>query len=284
MEALMPAGLLAGLGAAGAGTGLMAGATLVGGLAQVSAAKNSAKAQQNAANADIALQKETRDMIMSRVEPFYNSGMLGQNALLYNLGLGAAPTIGGTVPQIETIAGTAGNMTAGGGGMAGTPATYRVNGQTFNTMAEAQAYANANRTGGTAYGGFQATPGYQFAFDQGTKAVNALAGARGGLNSGRTLQDLNTFGQGIANQEFNGYLNRLGGLSDQGLSAATLQGQVASNAAANIGNAYGNIGNAQAAGAVGVGNAISGGINNMIGLYQYQNSLKPQPVPYVGGK
>lgn len=282
----MPAGLLAGLGAAGAGTGLMAGASLVGGLAQASAASKAAKAQEKAANADIALQKETRDMIMGRVDPFYQAGMTGQNALLYNLGLGAAPMIGGTVPQIETIAGGSPVATpyGRGNGQPTASATYRVNGQTLNTMEEAQTYANANRTGGTAYGGFQATPGYQFAFDQGTQAVNALAGARGGLNSGRTMQDLTTFGQGIANQEFSNYLNRLSGLTDQGLSAASLQGQVASNAAANIGNAYGNIGNAQAAGAVGVGNAISGGINNMIGLYQYQNSLKPQPVAYGGGK
>lgn len=50
------------------------------------------------------------------------------------------------------------------------------------------------------YAGFQQTPGYQFQFDQGTDAVNALAGAQGGLNSGRTLQDLTQFGQGLANQ------------------------------------------------------------------------------------
>lgn len=271
----MPAGALLGLGA-GAGTGLMAGATLVGGLAQASAANKAAKAQEKAANADIALQKETRDMIMGRVDPFYQSGLTGQNALLFNLGLGERPMIGGTAANVETIA-----------GVGGAPATYRVNGQTFNNITEAQGYANTNRTGGTAYGGFQATPGYQFAFDQGAQAVNALAGARGGLNSGRTMQDLNTFGQGVANQEFNNYLNRLGGLSDQGLSAATLQGQVASNAASNIGNAYSNIGNAQAAGAVGVGNAISGGINNMLGVWQYQNSLK-QPTAtqsqYGGGR
>lgn len=139
--------------------------------------------------------------------------------------------------------------------------------------------ANADGTGGTPYAGFTATPGYQFAFDQGTSAVNALAGARGGMVSGRTMQDLTTFGQGIANQEFGNYLNRLAGLTDQGLSAATMQANAANAAAGRISNAYGAIGNAGAAGAIGVGNAINGGVQNYLAWQGYQAGQQPQWQP-----
>ena len=61
--------------------------------------------------------------------------------------------IGGTAPTIETIPGQQGryipsratygdNRSAGGGYAAPTPTTYRVNGQTFATLREAQAYAD----------------------------------------------------------------------------------------------------------------------------------------------
>ncbi len=123
------------------------------------------------------------------------------------------------------------------------------------------------------YGGFQASPGYQFQLDQGNESINALAGARGGMNSGRTMQDLAKFNQGIANQEYGTYMSRLGGLVDTGASAAAMSGQASQNAAAGVSNALAAKGNAQAAGAIGVGNAISGGINNVIGAWQYQKGL-----------
>ena len=112
------------------------------------------------------------------------------------------------------------------------------------------------------YAGFQQTPGYQFQLQQGQDSINALAGTRGGLFSGRTLQDLSTFNQGVANQEYGTYMSRLGGLIDTGASAAGMSGNASQNAAAGVSNALAARGNAAAAGAVGVGNAVSGMINN----------------------
>lgn len=77
---------------------------------------------------------------------------------------------------------------------------------------------------------FQAGPGYQFAMDQGEQAALRGASAAGMLASGNTLTELTKFGQGLANQEYNGWLNRLQGMSSQGLQAAGGQG-----------NAYGNL-------------------------------------------
>lgn len=66
---------------------------------------------------------------------------------------------------------------------------------------------------------FQAGPGYQFAMDQGTQAALRGASASGMLASGNTLTGLSQFGQGLANQEYGGWLDRLSGLSSQGLAA-----------------------------------------------------------------
>lgn len=195
----------------------MVGGSLGSAVVGASSANRAAKAQTAAANADIAFQTETRDIVRGDLEPFRGAGTNALAAYNFNMGLGERPE---------------------------------------------------------GYVDFTGTPGYQFRFDQGTDAVNAMAGARGGLQSGRTMQDLTRFGQGIASDEYGNYMNRLGGLIDTGMSAAQMSGAASQNAAAGVSNALSNRGNAQAAGAIGVGNAITGGIQNGIGLWQYQQGLQ----------
>lgn len=272
---------------------------LAGSLISAGSASSAANAQEAAAQQDLAFQRETRDLVFDRLDPWYQGGNLANEAMLYEMGLGARPVIGGTAPRIRTIVteGEGAGSTSGptrrpgqtfgrddspnfGGGLttqqsAAPQSTtkYRVGGQTFATMEEAQAWANANKTGGTAYRGFQATPGYQFRVDSGNNSINALAGAQGGLNSGRTLQALAKFNQGIASEEYGNYLARLSGQAGQGLGAATGQAQAAQNAASGVSNALAGIGNANAAGAIGVGNAFNSGIQNYLGWNQYQKGL-----------
>jgi hypothetical protein len=102
---------------------------------------------------------------------------------------------------------------------------YAQSGQAANTM-----YSNALGLNGAdgntaATSAFQAGPGYQFALDQGTQAALRGASAGGMLNSGNTLTALAGFGQGLANQEYGGWLDRLAGQSAQGLQAASGQAQ-----------------------------------------------------------
>lgn len=273
-------------------------ASIGGGILGASSARKAAAAQERAAERDIAFQRETRDEVFRRMDPFYQPGITAQNALAFEFGLGARPMVGGTAPQIETFTETMNMgqpamsprpMRTGGrnegdriqaweaqnaGRVAPQSVTrFRVGGNTFNTMEDAQAWARANPQGGTEYQGFQATPGFQFALDQGNNSVNALAGARGGLNSGRTMQDLATFNMGMANQEYNNYLNRLTGMAGTGFQAAGATANAATNAAQGTSNALSGIGNAQAAGAIGQGNAWTGAINNGLGLLQYQRGL-----------
>ena len=118
------------------------------------------------------------------------------------------------------------------------------------------------------YGGFQETPGYQFQMDQGTRAVEGSAAAQGNVRSGATMKALQGFGQGLANQEYGNYLNRLTGIAGMGQAAAGNQAAAGANFAQGAGQAYGNIGNAQSAGAIGQANAWNGGIQNALGAYQ----------------
>lgn len=127
------------------------------------------------------------------------------------------------------------------------------------------------------YGGFQASEGYKFALDQGTGAIDRGAAARGGVFSGNTLKAQTGYATGLAQQDYGNFYNRLAGQANAGQNAAALQANAGQNYAQGASNALSGAANAQAAGAIGVGNAINSTIGNGIGLWQYQNSLnKPQ--------
>jgi hypothetical protein len=179
-------------------------------------------------------------------------------------------------------------MAGGNRGFGNAGPMFRVGGQTFGTMEEAQAYANANTTGGTPYGGYTKTPGFDFRMKTGMDALQSSAAARGGLLSGAALRDSLKFGQDYGSNEYGNYLSRLGARADTGMSAATMSGAASQAAAGNISNAFGNIGNARSAGAIGQANALSGGIQNVLGAWNYQSNLNRSQTggataPWFGG-
>jgi len=133
------------------------------------------------------------------------------------------------------------------------------------------------------YAGFQETPGYQFQRDQGTRAIEGSAAAGGNLRSGATMQALQTFGTGLANQEYGNHLNRLGGVAQMGQAAAGNQAAAGANFAQGAGNAMAAKGNAISAGQIGVGNAINGGITNALEAYQYNQYLNKAPAQNAMG-
>jgi hypothetical protein len=197
------------------------------------------------------------------VEGLMGDGRIAQGGISPSMGGqgGGAAQSGGISPSMG--GGISPFMPMPGGGQAGQGGQFRVGGKQFGTIEEAQKYANANRTGGTEYAGYQASPGYKWQLEQGTAAIDASAAARGGLMSGRTLQDLQAYGQGLADQDREAYLSRLGGLVDSGQGAAGSQATAGANYAAGAGNALAGIGNAQSAGIIGRGNAYSGMINGL---------------------
>lgn len=128
---------------------------------------------------------------------------------------------------------------------------------------------DAPMIGGQQYQGIGMSPAAQFALGQGTDAIQASAAARGGLRSGNALQSLEGFRFGLAAQDRDSQLNRLAGLTDMGMGAASLNASN-NNAMASMGsNALANRGNAQAAGAVGVGNAFGNMFGQLGGIYGY---------------
>ncbi len=73
----------------------------------------------------------------------------------------------------------------------------------------------------------QATPGYKFQLGQGQQALERSQAARGGLMSGRAIQEAQRLGQGLASQTYNDYLRQLQQQAATGLSAAGGYGRAA---------------------------------------------------------
>lgn len=119
--------------------------------------------------------------------------------------------------------------------------------------------------------GFQESPGYRFAFDEGVRAVDSAAAARGMLGSGARLRALTQYGQGVANQEYGNWYARLAGLAGMGQNAAAQTGSAGANAASGIGQAQIAGGQAQAAGIVGGTSAALQGVNQGLGLWALMN-------------
>lgn len=89
--------------------------------------------------------------------------------------------------------------------------------------------------------GFQQTPGYQFQVDEGVRALDHSAAARGMTASGAQMKALTRFGQGTANQEYNNWLNRVGAVAGQAPQAAGAQSGIYGNLGANQAQNSGNL-------------------------------------------
>lgn len=136
---------------------------------------------------------------------------------------------------------------------------------------------------------FNQDPGYQFRMDQGQKALEASAAARGGALSGGNLKAIQQYGQDYASNEYsNAYnrfnndqttrFNRLSALAGTGQTAATTLGNLGTQTASSIASNTLASGNAQAAGYIGQSNAVNNGISSLGNFYmqqQYLNRLPP---------
>lgn len=110
----------------------------------------------------------------------------------------------------------------------------------------------------------EATPGFNFALEQGVRAIDQSSAARGKALSGQNIRAIQEFGTGLGQQFSGERLNRLASLAGVGQTATTNTGQFGSNAAANQGNALINAGEARASGFVGGSNAITDSLNNLL--------------------
>lgn len=126
---------------------------------------------------------------------------------------------------------------------------------------------------------------YKFGLSEGTKAIDRMAGARGGRNSGSTLKALTRFGTDYTGQQAgasrgryvedqaNTY-NRLAGVAGTGQTAVNTGVNAGTNMATNVGNIMTAQGNARGAAAIAGGNAMAGGLNSVGNWFQQQQMLK----------
>jgi len=85
------------------------------------------------------------------------------------------------------------------------------------------------------YGGFYASPGYQFRFDEGQRGINANRAASGMMQSGDTLRALTRYGQDYASNEYNTQLNQLFSVAGLGQTATGQGNALAGQYGAQVG-------------------------------------------------
>lgn len=180
-----------------------------------------------------------------------NAGQAGALDLLYSGQTGAAGALA------DAQAGGTGALLAGAASVRGNYDPLAAAGARYGADASQASQTSADALGlngpegvARAQNAFQAGPGYQFSVDQGLESVLRNANASGMAASGNQLRESQTFGQGLANQEFGSWQDRLasreglyaplekGALTDvaQGTSAADL------SATQGIANLYGQTG------------------------------------------
>ncbi len=272
-------------------TAIVGGGSILGTIIGAKSAKKAAGQQADAARGQLDLQRDIFETTEANQAPFIEGGQLALEGLLFELGLGDAPTIGGTSqfnvgerafdnreeadafleserrrfskvnagsPQIVA------NEKDGGFRIVSatpTPATFDTS--QFGGVNPFTLQVEDTSTPGTTFGGFQESPGFKFGMQQGINAVDASASASGSLFSGSTLQALNEFGQGFASLGRGTFLDRLAGLVGSGQNATNALASSGSAFAAGGSEALAGLGNAKSAGTIGFGNALTGGLNSL---------------------
>ena len=131
---------------------------------------------------------------------------------------------------------------------------------------------------------FEADPGYQWILDQGQRAINASAAAKGGVLGGGVLKTLTDYNQGEAGTQYTNAFNRfqtqsmnrynmLAGIAGLGQASNTTTAAASNNAANAISANTVAAGNAIASGTIGSTNAITGGLSNLSSMYMQKNMM-----------
>ena len=217
--------------------------SLVGGLFGANASSNAASAQAGAANNATAMQGQMFNTVMGNLQPYMGAGTNALNNLTSYLNPSA---------------------TGGPGGAPGLLHTFGASD------------LNANLA-----------PNYQFQLGQGMAQLSNQNAATGGAGGGNAFAGEQAYAQNMAGSAyqnaFNNYqtnqnniYSRLGNLAQLGQASSTGQASGAPLFASGMSNSIIGAGNAQAAGNIGVANALSGGLNNAAGYYTLGNMIQNQ--------
>lgn len=119
-------------------------------------------------------------------------------------------------------------------------------------------------------------PNYDWVRQQGLMAADNAGSAQGGLAGTNARRSAIDYAEGLAGnayqQAFSNYNNQrtsifsnLNSIASLGSNAAVGQGNIAAKTGESIGGTLTGIGNVQGAGQMGIGNAITGGLNSLTG-------------------
>ena len=160
----------------------------------------------------------------------YNPNVANYNPNVANYSMGG---VTGAISQGVTGAGSAIGQGVSGLNPYATPGAQSLQLQaalagSLGQPAQQQAYAN-----------FQESPGQQYLREQSERALLRNSAALGGLGGGNVRQELSRQAIGLAQQDFENSFNRLGSITQTGLTAASNQGALRGQEASIIGQLRG---------------------------------------------
>lgn len=258
---------------------IIGGVGAIGGaLISSSAASSAADKQVQASREAQAAQERMYEKQVALQEPFRQGGMTAQNRLMTLLGLdpnaGKPAVSGGGVQMYNTPYGNFNipGMQGGYGAASGYGAAPATDANGIVVDPNSPDFGKYARDFGMQ--DFTQDPGYQFRLDEGQKAIERSAAARGGLQSGAALKAAARYGQDMGSQEyqnaFNRYqtnrtnqLNPLLGLMNTGIGAANNLTNAAGAQGQNQANAINDRGAYAASGQVGSANAWGNAIGSI---------------------
>lgn len=260
------------------------GSAVIGGASSAISGSKAAGAARDAASAQAATDRYIYDTTRSDYAPYraVGTGALGKLAQIY--GVETGPASGGTfgsspdyaayvkanpdlVADFNKVAGKYGNDAAAYGQYHWDRYGQFEN-RTLPTTGGVTLPASSNGASDP-YGGFTASPGYQFRLNQGLKAIERRASANGARFSGATLKAMDREAQGEASDEFGKYVGGLQSLAGVGQSATQSVAQAGQAYAANSAVTNANFGNARASAYANTGNAINQTVGNLASAYLY---------------
>ena len=245
----------------------IAAAAVVGAGAAIITGNKSANAVKDAAQQSADVQRYMYDQSRSDYAPWRSVGVNALNKLAKIYGVAPETMMPSWGQQAATQGGVAGNygMTNdlwGGYNYGGVTGNYQ--GLPTQQQTTAQS-ANDNDP----FADFYKSPDYQFRLNEGMKAIERSAAARGGLRSGATMKAVGNYAQGVASGEWNNYVNRLSALAGIGQQATQDTANLGQNYANAASNAFTNAGNARASAYANTGSAINQGVSNVAAAYLY---------------
>jgi hypothetical protein len=236
------------------------GSSVLGAGASLFGSSNAADAQREAAAASAAAQREAADKSIAAQREMFDIGRADLQP--YREGGVTAQN------QLMTLLGIGGDQNA-------------------------QGYGKYARDFGMS--DFTTDPGYQFRLEQGMKALNASAAAKGMGMSGANIKGATEYGQNLGSQEYQNAFNRyqtnrtaqlapLQSLYAGGQAAAAGSAAQAGALGSNLGQTYTGLGqgiaqaevaggNAQASGYLNSANAVTNALNQGMSSYMMSNYL-----------